>query len=171
MKKKLSEEIQEENKLKAYKRKKKENEKMNVMSLKKTLGIALIFIFSIIMLIFVCNRTFFKNNYKTSKLDIDIPRLMFFIKDDGNELVFKTYRKSQYVKDFFDYHLNNLTIYKCRATEFYYDDLNGIAIYSIDVKKGLALKTVTIKYAKGDADCLCISDKIGRAAEEFCKNK
>ena len=110
-KKKDFDELQEENRqIRAYKRKKKEEESLRILSLKKTLLISVIVVFSIIMLVFMCNRTFFKTNYRTSKLDIDIPRLLFFIKDDGNQLVFKTYRKSQYVKDFFANHLNNFTL-------------------------------------------------------------
>ncbi len=170
-KKKDFDELQEENRqIRAYKRKKKEEESIRILSLKKTLLVSFIVIFSIIMLVFMCNRTFFKTNYRTSKLDIDIPRLLFFIKDDGNQLVFKTYRKSQYVKDFFANHLNNFTLYRCGKFDFYYDDLKGVAYYSIDVKKGIALKTVTINYAVGNADCLCLSGLQGKKAEDYCKN-
>lgn len=168
---KKEEEVIEEVELSPRSKKaKEEKEMLRQMSLKKTLGISLVIVFSIIMLVFFCNRTFFKDYYKTSKIDIDIPRLMFFIKDDGNEIQFKTYRKSQYVRDFFDNHLNNLTIYKCQGFNFYYDDLNNTAIYSIDVKKGIALKTVTIKYAHGDADCLCLSGLQGKEAEDYCSS-
>ena len=163
-------EIEEIAQIKKYKKEKKESELLRQMSLKKTLGLSLVVVFSIIMLVFFCNRTFFKNKYKTSKIDIDIPLLMFFMKDDGNEIQFKTYRKSQYVKDYFNNHLNNLSIYKCQDYDFFYDDLNKTAIYSIDVEKGFALKTVTIKYASGNADCLCLSGLKGKEAEEFCLN-
>ena len=171
MKKKELDELEEEKKeLKKYNKKKKERDNLRTLEIKKTLIISVIFIFSLIMLVFFCNRTFFKTNYKTSKVDIDIPRLLFFIKDDGNEIVFKTYRKSQYVRDYFDNHLYNLTLYRCKGKEFYYDDENNTAFYSINVEKGIALKTVTIKYAVGDADCLCLSGLEGKEAEEFCKN-
>ena len=67
--------------------------------------------FSIIMLILLCNRTFFRNNYKNSKINIDLPLLMFFRSDNNNKLVLKTLRKTQYVKDYFDNKLSDMTKY------------------------------------------------------------
>ena len=178
MKRKVKIEVEEEQSLEEIKelRKAKERkelrEQVRMFNLKKTLILTGIIVFLIIMLVFFCNRTFFKKTYKTSKIELDIPLLMFFIKDDGNEIVFKTYRKSQYVRVFFDTHLNNLSYYKCQTQNFYYDDLAQTAIYSVDVEKGFALKTVTVKYAHGDANCLCLSGLVGREAEEACtKNK
>lgn len=159
---------------KPKKESKKEHEKklLKQMSLKRTLGLILIIIVSIFMLVLFCNRTFFRSNYKTSKINIDIPLLMFFVKDDGNELVFKTYRKTKYVRNYFDNMLNNYTIYKgTDGTIFYYDEINGTAFYSIDVEKGFALKTVTIKYAVGDANCLSLCGLTGKEAEEACRIK
>lgn len=124
--------------------------------------------FSIIMLILLCNRTFFRNNYKNSKINIDLPLLMFFRSDNNNKLVLKTLRKTQYVKDYFDNKLSDMTKYNCNGYEFYYDNKNLYAIYSVDIKKQTFIKTVTIEYAAGDANCLCNSGATGLQAEKIC---
>ncbi len=125
---------------------------------------------SIILLLLISNRTFFKENYKTDKINIKIPLMMFFTKDDGNEIVLKTLRKTAYVKDFFDDRLMNMTRYSCDGYSFYYDDITETAIYNITVDKNFAIKTVKIEYAKGDANCLCEAKSIGKEAEEKCNN-
>lgn len=153
------------------KNKKKDEDIIRQEIFKRRFIIGFAIVAGIILLIFFCNRTFFKHNYKTSKIDLDIPRLMFFIKDDGNQIVFKTYRKSEYVRNFFDNQLNNYPYYQCPGGNFFYDEINQTAIYSIDVEKGFAMKTVTVNYAKGDHDCLCLSGLKGKAAEEACNIK
>ena len=135
----------------------------------QTLELIVIVIFYVIMLFLLCNRTFFRRNYKTSKININIPLLMFYKKDDGNKLVMKTLRKSQYVKDFFDEELKGMTQYNCNNHTFYYDNENHFAIYDIEIDKDFAIKTVTISYATGDADCLCNSNAVGEEAEKMCK--
>ena len=65
----------------------------------------------------------------------------------------------------------NYPYYQCPGGNFFYDEINQTAIYSIDVEKGFAMKTVTVNYAKGDHDCLCLSGLKGKAAEEACNIK
>ena len=127
-----------------------------------------IVVFSAIMLVLLCNRTFFRNNYKNSKINIDLPLLMFFRSDKDNKLVLKTLRKSQYVKEYFDNKLNNLIKYNCGDYEFYYDSQNFYAIYNVEVDKNFIMKTVTIEYAAGDANCLCNAGVVGKPAEDIC---
>jgi hypothetical protein len=132
----------------------------------------IIFLFSIIMLILLCNRSFFRTDYKNSKMKIDIPLLLFFKSDDGNKLVFKTLRKSKYVKDYFNEKLSNYTRYNCNGNTFYYDDINRFAIYDINVEKDFIVKTITIDYAEGEANCLCNAAEqfvFGKEAEDMCK--
>ena len=119
--------------------------------------IAVVTFLVIILLILLCNRTFFKEEYRTKKIDLDIPLLTFFVKDDGKEIVFKTLRKSQYVKEFFDSYLENLTMYNCNGKHFYYDEISDAAIYDIKVEKTFAIKTITVKYDNGSIECLCAS--------------
>ena len=132
------------------------------------LELFVIVVFSIIMLILLCNRTFFRSNYKNSKINIDLPLLMFFRSDKDNKLVLKTLRKSEYVKDYFDETLSRMIRYNCNGYSFYYDNKNLYAIYDIDIKKNFAIKTVTIEYASGDANCLCNAGVIGKAADDIC---
>ena len=77
----------------------KESRKLKLLTF---IELVVVCIFSIIMLILLCNRTFFTTKYKTSKLHIDIPLMMFYKSDDGNILTLKTLRKSKYVEDFFN---------------------------------------------------------------------
>ncbi len=146
-------------------------EKIREKRNKKMVGkleLIVIVAFSIIMLLLLCNRTFFRNNYKTSKINIDIPLLMFFSSDDGNKLVLKTLRKSEYVRDYFNDKLKNMTFYNCNGYSFYYDENNFYAIYDIKIEKDFVVKTTTIEYASGSADCLCNANAIGKKAEKIC---
>lgn len=115
----------------------------------------IIVVLAIFMLILLCNRTFFREEYKTNKINIDIPLLTFFISDDGNEIVLKTLRKSEYLKEYFDLYLSNLARYNCDTTGFYYDNSTRTAIYDITIEKDFAIKTIKIKYTNGDANQLC----------------
>ena len=116
-----------------------------------------IVLLAVFMLLLLCNRTFFREEYKTDKINIEIPLLSFFVKDDGEQIVLKTLRKSEYVKEFFENSLSNLNRYSCNYGEsgFYYDEVTNTAIYSIDVEKSFAVKTIIIKYQKGDINKLC----------------
>ena len=105
-----------------------------------------------------------------SKINIKIPMLMFFTKDDGNEIVLKTLRKTKYVQQYFDDRLMNMTRYNCDGYSFFYDDSKQTAIYSITVDKSFVMKTVKITYAQGNADCLCEAKVIGKEAEKICSN-
>jgi hypothetical protein len=146
----------------------KEEKEYNSRKIRNTLEITIAVILSIFLILLLCNRSFFKEEYKTSKISLNIPLLMYYTKDDGNQLVFKTLRKSQYIKDFFDGELEKLTRYSCGNHSFYYNDETNTAIYSIDVKKDFAIKTVTINYVQGDADCLCETELTGAEAGSLC---
>lgn len=124
---------------------------------------------SVILLLLLCNRTFFRNNYKNSKININIPLLMFFKSDDGNKLVMNTLRNEEYVKDFFNDELSSMTKYTCNGFNFYYDELNHVAFYDVKIENTLFVKKVSIDYAAGSSDCLCNVNTIGKEAEELCK--
>lgn len=148
-----------------------ENEKeYKTRKIRYGIEIGVFVIFSLIMLVLLCNRTFFKEKYETSKIKIDIPLLMFFEEDTGTQVTFKTLRKTKYVEDFFETQLNKLTLYKCDSTgkNLYYDENTGTAIYDIKVEKNGIVKTVTIDYVKGNKDCLCVSTVTGKQAERLC---
>ena len=118
--------------------------------------LTVIILIALFLLILLCNRTFFRDEYKTSKMELDIPHMLFYLKDDGNEAKFVTLRKSDYVKDFFSTYLEKLDFYNCGTKNtFYYDQDKKTAIYSIDVKKNFALKWITINYTNGEINELC----------------
>lgn len=152
--------------VRAFENKEEEYKRKKVMYI---LEITVLVIFSLIMLVLLCNRTFFREEYKTSKIKLNIPLLMFFEKDTGNEITLKTLRKSKYVTDFFDGELSKMTQYNCNGYRFFYDDERKTAIYDkIEVEKDGAIKTVKIEYAVGDADCLCSLNLKGKDAEAIC---
>lgn len=174
---KIEKEIKEDKKKRIEKKEasvktfEKKEKKYSSIKKRNAIQITIIVIFMIILLILLCNRTFFRNEYRTSKLNLEIPMLMFYINDDGEELTMKTLRKSDYVKSFFDGELGTMTRYKCDGGySFYYNNDSKAAIYSIDVIKKNVVKTVKIRYANGDADCLCNAGKIlnAKEAEEKC---
>ena len=142
--------------------------KYRIMKVRYIIESVIVLIFCIFMLLLLCNRTFFKDRYKTSKIDIEIPLMMYFVKDDGNELMFKTLRKSSYLDEYFESKLINLPRYTCGSNVFYYDSEKELAIYDIDIDKTFAIKTVTIRYATGNYDCLCNMETDLKSAEEMC---
>lgn len=140
----------------------------NSQKIKYAIEITLVIIFSLIIILLLCNRTFFKEEYKTSKISLNIPLLTYFIKDNGEEIELKTLRKTEYVKNFFDNELAKMTRYNCANNTFYYNDESNTAIYNIDVTKNFAVKTIKIKYAQGDVDCLCETTSKGKLATDEC---
>ena len=140
----------------------------NNKKLLKNIELIVIVLFSLIMLVLLCNRTFFRNNYKNSKININIPLLMYFKEDKDNKIVLKTLRKTKYLQEYFNDELSTLTQYNCGNYTFYYDEVNYFAIYDIKINKNIISKTVTIEYAAGDASCLCNAGVTGIEAEKLC---
>ena len=166
--KKRAKELKKASKLEEKRRKKVEKKlskaallKQEAMEIRKKRYIfefIVIAIFLIFMLILLCNRTFFRDEYKTSKIDIDIPKLTFFVKDDGNQIVLKTLRKSAYLKDYFESYLSKYPKYDCNGETFYYDGITRTAIYDISVEKNFAMKTIRIDYEHGEINELCTKE-------------
>lgn len=114
-----------------------------------------IIILSIIMILLIMNRTFFKEEYETDNFKIKIPLLYYFVKDKDNVIEFKTLRKSDYDKLYFDKYLEDLDRYSCNEEIFYYDDKYNLAIYKVDVEKSIVMKTIKIYYKVEDKNVLC----------------
>lgn len=114
-----------------------------------------IIILSIIMILLIMNRTFFKEEYETDNFKIKIPLLYYFVKDKDNVIEFKTLRKSDYDKLYFDKYLEDLDMYNCKGKTFYYDDKYNLAIYKVDVEKSIVMKTIKIYYKVEDKNVLC----------------
>lgn len=124
-----------------------------------TIIVSLLLAISIVFLIFLSNKSFFRNTYKNGDLVLKLPLFMYFVSDDGNTVKFKTLRKSEYIKQYFDEYLSNLEnfdYYACNdGRQIYYNSDNKNAIYSIDVEKNFALKTITVKYDIVEENTLC----------------
>ena len=156
---------------KAFEEKEKEYKSMKT---KKIIEWTFLIIFILILFILLCNRTFFKDEYRTSKIKLNIPMLTFFVSDTGEELTLTTLRKSDYVKSFFEDELESMTRYNCNGGySFFYDEDSGAAIYSISVTKKGILKSINVRYVNGNADCLCNAKKMLNAKEvkQLCENE
>ena len=110
---------------------------------------------SAILISLICNKTFFREEYRTDKVDITIPLLYYFVEDNGQVITFKTLRKSAYDKEFFDSYLENMSIYNCNNEIFYYDENTHTTIYGVDVDKDFALKTISVHYSEETPTSLC----------------
>ncbi len=115
----------------------------------------ILIVLSLVLVLLLCNKTFFREQYKTEKVDIDIPLLYYFTEDDGNSVTFKTLRKSDYDREFFEDYLDSLDLYNCNNLTFYYDKEKNTTIYSVDVVKDFAIKTITVNYADEGPATLC----------------
>ena len=84
--------------------------------------------------------------------------LFYFVKSDKDKIVFKTLRKSSNTRSFFDDFLENgsFDIYYCGdSTPYYYNSEEKYFIYDIEVKKSIAIKTITVKYSTVDNNLFC----------------
>ena len=59
-------------------------------------------------MVFLTNKSFFRKVYKTSDLEINLPFFTYFVSDKENVITFKSLRKSEYLKQYFDEYLSNL---------------------------------------------------------------
>ena len=156
MEKEEKEKEKEEVEIKKSKKRKRDDKQLKKMrKLLYVIETIAVVIIAIIMLILITNKTFFREEYRTNNIKIDIPLLTFFVSDKNDEIKLLTLRKSEYVKKYFEDYLSLLDRYSCNGEIFYYDENYGTAIYNIDVDKGFALKTITIKYTNKDARELC----------------
>ena len=111
-----------------------------------------------VLLILVYNKTFFKETYKNKSLNIEIPRFLFFVGDNNEEVKFKTLRKREYIEEYFTNYKYSLDYYFCNGNTYYYDQVNKNVIVDINIDKSFALKTVKVKYSSLSIDDLCVSN-------------
>jgi hypothetical protein len=120
---------------------------------------AAIVVIAFLMIVLLLNKTFFREEYvgSTEKGDfkINIPLLYFFVKDEDKVVEFKTLRKSEYDREYFDNYLASLDKYSCKSEQFYYDKKYKLAIYDIDIEKNIAVKTIRISYDIFEINDVC----------------
>jgi len=111
----------------------------------------------IVALLFLCNKTFLKTNYKTEAINVSIPRFSYYVKDKDNIVKFYTLRKSANLKEYYNEYLEGFIFYSCAEgnNTFYYNEETKTLIKDIKVEKKFAIKTVEITYD-------------GRTPEEVC---
>lgn len=118
----------------------------------------------VLILFFVlCNKTFLKTEYTAkvdnSNINIDLPRFTFYVGRDEEKIIFKTLRKSENTRAFFEDFLESgrFDVYYCGDSEtpYYYDRDGKYFVLSIDVTKKFAIKTVTVKYSTVELDLFC----------------
>lgn len=117
----------------------------------------------LIVFFVMCNKTFLKTEYvakvDNSNIKIELPRFTFFIGKDDEKIVFKTLRKSENTRAFFDDFLESgrFDVYYCGDSEtpYYYEREGKYFISTIDVEKKFVVKTVTVNYSTVDKDLFC----------------
>ena len=123
----------------------------------------------IVLVVFflAANRTFlrtsFSMNLKNTKLELEIPRFTFYMGHSDDEIVFKTLRKSENTRAYYDNLLidgveaGEFDIYYCGTsdTPYYYNNQDKYFITGIDVEKKFVVKTVTINYSTAELDNFC----------------
>jgi len=156
-KKERKEALIKENKVKKEYKQLSEGNEQRVIRKRRILLVesVLLIVISAILISLICNKTFFREEYKTENVDISIPLLYYFVEDDGKVITFKTLRKSAYDKEYFNSYLENLSVYNCNNEIFYYDEDSSTTIYGVDVEKDFALKTISVYYSNETPANLC----------------
>lgn len=133
----------------------------------RTVEIVIACIIVIVLFFVACNKTFLSTSYTkkvgNSNIEIDLPRFTYYIGSDDDEIIFKTLRKSENTRAFFEDFLvsgvenGEFDLYYCgdSDTPHYYSSVGKYFISDITVEKTFAIKTVTINYSTADIDSYC----------------
>jgi len=124
---------------------------------RKVVFIALLSFVTVVFLLFLANKTFFRTEYNKNRLKIELPIFMYFISDKDNEVKLVTLRKSENLKEYYSEYLEGFTFYSCAEgeTTFYYNEKTNTLIKEIKVEKNFALKTVSIIYDTRTPEEVC----------------
>lgn len=156
---KKNEKVKKPRKKRIFKSISKEQEELiEAREKRQIIETTILVILAIFVLILLCNKTFFKNQYENSSMYIELPKFTYFMKDENNEVTLKTIRKSAFLREYFDEYLSTLDYYSCDGRVIYYDKKNKTSIFDIEVKKNFAIKTITIKYSDKGLEDLCIGN-------------
>lgn len=143
--------VEEENVINA----KVDDELIKARALRQNIEIIVLSILFLIALLLLLNKSFIKTSYKTDKVEVDLPRFLYYVTDANDQVVFKTIRKTKNVEDFFDEYLETKFIYYDCKEKGYYNEETNTFIESITVEKSFAIKTVTIKYSTKPITEIC----------------
>lgn len=114
------------------------------------ISIILVLVGIAFFLSFIFNPTFFRTSYKNKNISLDIPLFMYFIKDNNNVITLRTWRKYNYIENYFNNYLSNLdgfSFYECKnGKALYYNESKKFAIEKIELKTKGILKEINIYY-------------------------
>ena len=117
---------------------------------------AIILIVIVLALIVILgNKSFLNKRYRNDHITVDIPMFLYYTSDSDNVVSFKTLRKSEYVRSYFEEYISHLDYYSCNGQTIYYDAKTKSAFKGITVEKAFAFKTVKINYFDKSIDALC----------------
>lgn len=114
-----------------------------------------------------CNQTFLKTSYTkkvgNSVIELDLPRFTYYVSSDEKTIIFKTLRKSENTRAFFEDFLaegvdsGKFDVYYCGESDqpYYYNSQGKYFIYDISVEKTFAVKTVKVNYTTIELDLFC----------------
>lgn len=134
--------------------KRKERKKIIVLSF----GLIIIISLFLIILVLICNKTFFKSTYKLdymNNINIPIPRYSYYRKTSGMDEYttrLKTLKEPDEVNIFIDRYLNTLEKIKCNDETYYYDNNKNFTIMQYRINNdGIGfVNTIYISYSKGN---------------------
>ena len=123
----------------------------------------------IVLIVFfvACNQTFLKTSYTkkigNSTIELSLPRFTYYVSSDNEKIIFKTLRKSENTRKFFDDFLaegadnGKFDVYYCddEETPYYYSSQGKYFISDIKVEKTFAIKTITVSYSTVELDLFC----------------
>lgn len=127
----------------------------------------------IVLIVFfvACNQTFLMTSYTkkigNSTIELSLPRFTYYISSDNEKVIFKTLRKSENTRAFFEDFLaegvdaGKFDVYYCddSDTPYYYSSQGKYFITDIKVEKTFAIKTITVNYTTIELDLFCDSIK------------
>ena len=121
--------------------------------------VSIVSFFTIILLVLLVNKTFFRKEYRNGNFKIDIPLFMYYYGDEDGTVTFKSIRKSDYLFEYFSEYFTNLEnfdYYICNDGDtMYYDDETGSTIHTYYIKDTFGFKTIKIKYSVRDKNNVC----------------
>lgn len=107
----------------------------------------------VVFLSFLTFRTYFfgiNTINLSSKIKLEIPKYIFLIKEEKNEITMKTIRSYNNTKKEIDYILENYSIISCNNKKYFYSETQDYTITKYEVKNYIILNSIIINYEIGN---------------------
>ena len=102
-------------------------------------------IFVLVLILFISLFPFGTKNYKINDYKVKVPRMMFAVEKNQNEIKFRTFRDYRILKREVNNILKKYKEYKKDNKTYYYDVKQDLYIEEYKVKKGFFMNEVIIK--------------------------